>query len=160
MHRFHRHSLGGGGGAKTDLNKQNLLPKFSAMFHDRESLLASWEAIGPSQPLSNEVQGFLLAYFRHAELDGDHTVRMLAPPEQRPDQFASPPTRFLRLPRANKRAPPLGPAEAGTCTNCEETSPSMPQNEHPSPAEKSNGIDACCCGIDLIADGPRDEKNH
>ena len=63
------------------------LPKFSAIFHDRESLLASWEAIGPSQLLSNEVQGFLLAYFRHAELHGQHTVRMLAHPEQRPDQF-------------------------------------------------------------------------
>jgi hypothetical protein len=120
--------------------------------HDHKSLLAAWEAIGPSQPLPNEVQGILLTYFRHAELHGEQTVRMLAPPvqalEQQPEQFAFTPTRFLRLPRANKRAPPLGPTEAETCTSCEGTSPCMPQDEKPSPAANSSDKDECI--TDLI----------
>jgi hypothetical protein len=46
---------------------------------DRESLLAAWETIGPNQPPPAEAQGTLLAYFKHAELHGEHSVCMLAP---------------------------------------------------------------------------------
>ena len=85
---------------------------------DRESLLAAWDAICPSQPLPDEVHGVLLAYFRHANLQGDHTVGWLAPPAQQIDQL-SPPSRFVRQPRGSTKAP-LGPAEAATYTSREE----------------------------------------
>ena len=106
--------------------------------HNRESLLAAWDAIGPSQPLPNETHEILLAYFKHAGLHGEQTDRVLATLEQQPDQFYAPPARFVRQPRAIKKAPsgPAG-AKAKPCTEVKSlcTLRNLSERAEPSPVK-------------------------
>ena len=124
---------------------------------DRESLLAAWKAIGPCQPLPQEVEGILLTYFKHAELHGEKTIRMPALELERTNQPPSPPTRFTRQPRANKRAP-HGPPGSKTCTTRHEPSTitlHTRRGEQPSPSLRSSlGL----VGMDVTANGPRGEN--
>ncbi len=117
---------------------------------DRESLLAAWDAIVPSQPLPDEVHGILLAYVRHAELQGDHTVGWIALPVQQTDQL-SPPSRFVRQPRANTKTPP-GPAEVEICTRREKASPGT----FPFSVKSTQAL---CRGTSTAVD-PRENNNH
>ncbi len=139
-------------------NQKHMFTK--EMPKDRESLLAAWEAINPSQKLPYEVQGLLIAYFRHAELHGECTVRMFAPSEQQSEQFTSSPSRFVRQPRANKKKAPPQSAETATCSNSEEVSTCKRKQEQPSPAENPIRITASRCGINLIANGLREKDFH
>jgi hypothetical protein len=89
--------------------------------HDLESLLAAWEAIGPSQPFPTELQGLCLSYFKSRHHDHDEqTCNILAPLHYESDDFMSPPTRYKRQSSSIKVAPP-GPARAlcHTCTKME-----------------------------------------
>ena len=76
---------------------------------DSESLLSAWEAMGPSNPFPCGLQDVCLAYFKNGQeqLDPSETDCVLTPCEA---EFLPPPTRFVRKPRADRRAPPPGPA--------------------------------------------------
>jgi hypothetical protein len=123
---------------------------------DRESLLASWKAIGPSQPFPHEAQEILLAYFKHARLHGEQILP--APQEQIID--SSPPTRFVRQPRANKKLP-SGPVEVANCSSFEETLSCTSQKVQQPPAADSNRTAVTShCEVDPSANGRRDEDIH
>ena len=113
-----------------------------SMPNDTDSLIAAWEAIGPSEPLHTEVQGLLLAYFKHVELHGEHSVRIDTPGQQQLEQNSSPPSRFVRQPRANIKAP-TGPAEVSLCSKFQEKWLSDPQKEDSSSNSMSvpRGVD-------------------
>jgi hypothetical protein len=87
----------------------SLCSKQMSLPSDQESLLAAWNAIGPSQPFPHEVEGILLSYFKHVEMHGENTRRMLAPAQT--ETNLAPPTRFDQQLHTNKKAP-LGPAGA------------------------------------------------
>jgi hypothetical protein len=69
--------------------------------HDRESLLAAWEAIGPSNPLPAELQDLCLAYFKnsHQHCCSEINIDLITEKE-----FLLPPTRYGRQQGADKRA--------------------------------------------------------
>ncbi len=120
---------------------------------DRESLLAAWEAIGPSQPLCIEAQDLLLAYFQHVESHGEETARMNVSAAQTMDHPLPPPARFVRLQRTSKK-PPSGPALAKSLQSCEAKPELMfEKNEH-SVAVKSIFTVTFHVGMESIANGP------
>jgi hypothetical protein len=87
--------------------------------YTRESLLADWQAIGPSQPLTGELQTLLLLYINrtgsasaHGTTDINQQVYPTArygpiPPIQ---SSAPPPQRFQRRAR-NHHSTPAGPCK-------------------------------------------------
>jgi hypothetical protein len=81
------------------------------MPNDRESLHAAWEAIGPSNPLPDEIQDLLLAYFKNSQQHDNSEINGLLSPD---DVFHSPPTRYVRQPR-NNRSAPAGPVQSESC---------------------------------------------
>ncbi len=124
---------------------------------DRESLLAAWKAIGPCQPLPQELEGILLTYFEHAQLHGEMTISMPGLELEHTDQPPPPPTRFIRQPRANRKAP-LGPPGSKMCTTSQEPSTIITldtRREPPAPALRSS---LSLGGMDVIANGPRGEN--
>jgi hypothetical protein len=128
------------------------------MPNNSESIVpAAWEAISPYHPLSTETQGILLAYFKRVELHGENTVHMIASDqEQRPDEFSSPPTRFIRQPRKKPPQGPTGVLEVTSCSCCEDKWPGAPQNAQPTAVNwNSTAVHDIC--IENVANGPLDE---
>ncbi len=116
--------------------------------HDRESLLAAWEAIGPSQPFPDELQGLCLAYFKSSKQhDNSETNGVMTPTED--EEFHSPPTRYVRQLRANKRAPP-GPVRVEDCADL------LTESVRPgSLSTTSYQVELCA---EMVANGPEDDR--
>ncbi len=125
----------------------------STLPYDSVSLIAAWEAINPCQPLPTETHGILLNYFKRVELTGE---RMLAPADRQGDFFASPPSRFVRQPRANKR-PPSGPAGTSAISNSDDGPSCMPQDEK-NVSEHSDSQRVCLVGIDFVVTSLVDDE--
>jgi hypothetical protein len=127
------------------------------MPHDRESLLAAWEAIGSSHPFPDELQGVCLAYLNNLQLHGRNESNIVLTPSE--EEFSSPPTRYIRQPRAIKRYP-TGPVRAdgtsgslppaGTCVS---TELNVSTELHVEFCE-----DQAANGPDRVVDGPKDDQ--
>ena len=115
--------------------------------HDRESLLAAWEAIGPSNPFPTELQGICLAYFKNSQQHGNSGTETMPTPD---DELFSPPTRYVRHPRASRKAP-AGPLQA----ECFEY--------YPTESSSSSAVPSVGHEVELLdqpVNGPDDDQIH
>ncbi len=141
---------------KTVCFQFSLHHKTMATPHDRESLLAAWEAIGPSQPLPNEIQGWCLAYFKNLQQHGHHESSIVLTP-QIDEEFTLPPTRYVRQPRANKRYP-TGPVRA-ECYPIQSTESWISESLTSATCTTANHhVGLSANSPDQVADGPNEDQ--
>jgi hypothetical protein len=118
--------------------------------YTRESLLAAWESMTPSNPLSKELQVLCLLYFNCNRVSGEGWDTAHRPAATQNSQMP-PPRRFVRRGRPTHSTAPCGPAIQLMADEKLETSHSAKllskgQVLDSVPAGPSAGIDDVCPG--------------